>query len=128
MLWGACPLELLQGVQAAGVLHGNVQQHDIGVQPFDQFDQLRAITGFANDGIARDIHDQRAYAGPDQGVVIYQKQITNQRKTLFLLARSRARGAQGKRASMCVPFPASLMTLRVPPNCSTRSDMPAMPR
>ncbi|MNP22519.1 hypothetical protein D3C76_1151930 [compost metagenome] len=69
----ADPLELLQGFEAACLLHGNIQQHDIRRQVLDHVEQLRAIIGLANNRVARKIQHQGAYACPDQRVVIHQK-------------------------------------------------------
>jgi hypothetical protein len=40
---------------------------------FDHFQQLRAVIGFAYNGVAGQIHYQGAHACPDQRVVIHQK-------------------------------------------------------
>ncbi|MCY1176820.1 hypothetical protein D9M73_171060 [compost metagenome] len=68
----AHPLELLQGFEAAGLAHRNIQQNNIGGQMPDHFEQLRAVIGLADDGIAGQIHYQGAHASPDQRVVIHQ--------------------------------------------------------
>jgi outer membrane PBP1 activator LpoA protein len=39
----------------------------------DHFKQLRAIAGFANDGVTGNVEHQSAHAGSDQRVVIHQK-------------------------------------------------------
>ena len=70
---GVGRLELVQRIQAAGVFHRQVQQHDIRQQGAECFQHLRAIAGFANHRVAGNVQDQRADAGPDQCVVIHQE-------------------------------------------------------
>ncbi len=59
-------LQLAQGIEPADIAHRQVEQDDIRVQSFDGFEQLGAIAGFANHGIARNFQYQGAYTGPDQ--------------------------------------------------------------
>ncbi|MCY1358306.1 hypothetical protein D9M69_448360 [compost metagenome] len=68
----AHPLELLQGFEAAGLAHRNIQQDNIRGETPNHFEQLRAVTGLTDDGIAGQIHYQGAHASPDQRVVIHQ--------------------------------------------------------
>ncbi|MNP65906.1 hypothetical protein D3C76_1615400 [compost metagenome] len=63
---GANRLELLQRFEPADVAHGQIQQNDVWSQVLDHFEHLGAISGFSDDGVTGNVHDQCAYTGPDE--------------------------------------------------------------
>lgn len=66
-------LEPAQGVEAAGVFHRQVQQDDVRMQPFDHFQQERAVIRFTDHRVSGNVHDQGTHASPDERVVIHQE-------------------------------------------------------
>ena len=109
------------GLQAVEAGHGNVHQHQIGLEPLHHRNHCKTVGGFAHDSDLRHRFEQHTYTGTHQGVVISEHNFE-----FHNMEGGEASNAQVNRTVQ--PLPGAETILTCPPTADARSRIPSRPR